>query len=88
MVRLAAAVAGACYCACLYFVLVVLRLLCCQSKPISGGIPHCFPQFGPGEMQQHGFGRNLDWAVSQHKADKGPDPPCTTLTIMTWHCTV
>ena len=35
-----------------------------QSKPISGGIPHCFPQFGPGEMQQHGFGRNLDWSVS------------------------
>lgn len=34
-----------------------------QSKPISGGIPHCFPQFGPGEMQQHGFGRNLDWMV-------------------------
>ncbi|XP_058089020.1 putative glucose-6-phosphate 1-epimerase isoform X3 [Magnolia sinica] len=21
-------------------------------KPISGGIPHCFPQFGPGPMQQ------------------------------------
>ena len=29
------------------------------SKPISGGVPHCFPQFGPGEMQQHGFARNL-----------------------------
>lgn len=25
------------------------------SKPISGGVPHCFPQFGPGEIQQHGF---------------------------------
>jgi hypothetical protein len=24
------------------------------SKPISGGIPHCFPQFGPGAIQQHG----------------------------------
>lgn len=23
-----------------------------RSKPISGGIPHCFPQFGPGPMQQ------------------------------------
>ncbi|CAI5944507.1 unnamed protein product [Closterium sp. NIES-65] len=22
------------------------------AKPISGGIPHCFPQFGPGAMQQ------------------------------------
>jgi hypothetical protein len=34
-----------------------------KSKPISGGIPHCFPQFGPGVMQQHGFARNLDWEV-------------------------
>ncbi|CAM9113343.1 unnamed protein product, partial [Pylaiella littoralis] len=33
------------------------------SKPISGGLPHCFPQFGPGEIQQHGFGRNLEWEV-------------------------
>ncbi|XP_022739689.1 putative glucose-6-phosphate 1-epimerase isoform X2 [Durio zibethinus] len=23
-----------------------------KKKPISGGIPHCFPQFGPGPMQQ------------------------------------
>eukprot|EP00752_Nemacystus_decipiens_P005186 g4706.t1 len=33
------------------------------SKPISGGLPHCFPQFGPGAIQQHGFGRNLEWEV-------------------------
>merc|ERR1719453_819900 len=33
------------------------------SKPISGGLSHCFPQFGPGEIQQHGFARNVDWAV-------------------------
>jgi glucose-6-phosphate 1-epimerase len=44
-----------------------------KSKPISGGIPHCFPQFGPGEMQQHGFGRNLDWAVGSTSADLQPD---------------
>jgi len=35
------------------------------SKPISGGIPHCFPQFGPGAIQQHGFARNLDWEVAE-----------------------
>jgi len=35
------------------------------SKPISGGIPHCFPQFGPGAIQQHGFARNCDWAVAE-----------------------
>ena len=35
------------------------------SKPISGGIPHCFPQFGPGAMQQHGFARNCVWDVAE-----------------------
>uniref|UniRef100_A0A7S0TAA9 glucose-6-phosphate 1-epimerase n=1 Tax=Chrysocystis fragilis TaxID=1411660 RepID=A0A7S0TAA9_9STRA len=34
------------------------------SKPISGGLSHCFPQFGPGEIQQHGFARNVDWAIA------------------------
>jgi glucose-6-phosphate 1-epimerase len=33
------------------------------SKPISGGLSHCWPQFGPGEIQQHGFARNLNWDV-------------------------
>ncbi|KAI4387310.1 hypothetical protein MLD38_005152 [Melastoma candidum] len=36
-----------------------------KKKPISGGIPHCFPQFGPGELQQHGFARNVDWSVAE-----------------------
>jgi len=35
------------------------------SKPISGGIPFCWPQFGPGAIQQHGFARNLDWEVAE-----------------------
>ncbi len=39
------------------------------SKPISGGIPHCFPQFGPGAIQQHGFARNLVWTVAS-KSEK------------------
>jgi len=33
------------------------------SKPISGGLSHCWPQFGPGAIQQHGFARNLEWTV-------------------------
>ena len=41
------------------------------SKPISGGIPHCFPQFGPGAMQQHGFARNCVWDVAE--ITDGPD---------------
>lgn len=44
-----------------------------KSKPISGGVPHCFPQFGPGKMQQHGFARNLDWEVAGTSADSQPD---------------
>jgi glucose-6-phosphate 1-epimerase len=44
-----------------------------KSKPISGGIPHCFPQFGPGKMQQHGFARNLDWEIASTSADPQPD---------------
>lgn len=34
------------------------------SKPISGGLSHCWPQFGPGEIQQHGFARNVNWSVA------------------------
>uniref|UniRef100_A0A7S1Z1Q5 glucose-6-phosphate 1-epimerase n=1 Tax=Trieres chinensis TaxID=1514140 RepID=A0A7S1Z1Q5_TRICV len=34
------------------------------SKPISGGLSHCWPQFGPGEIQQHGFARNVMWTVA------------------------
>lgn len=54
-----------------------------KSKPISGGIPHCFPQFGPGEMQQHGFARNLDWEVASTSADVNPDDPepCVELVL-------
>lgn len=44
-----------------------------RSKPIAGGIPICFPQFGPGAIQQHGFARNVDWAVSDSSADPQPD---------------
>ena len=35
------------------------------SKPISGGLSHCWPQFGPGEIQQHGFARNVMWEVKE-----------------------
>eukprot|EP00442_Polarella_glacialis_P036618 CAMPEP_0115122538 /NCGR_PEP_ID=MMETSP0227-20121206/46897_1 /TAXON_ID=89957 /ORGANISM="Polarella glacialis, Strain CCMP 1383" /LENGTH=383 /DNA_ID=CAMNT_0002524519 /DNA_START=64 /DNA_END=1211 /DNA_ORIENTATION=+ len=41
------------------------------SKPISGGLPFCFPQFGPGEIQQHGFARNLEWKLLEEPTDSG-----------------
>eukprot|EP00958_Prasinococcus_capsulatus_P011586 scaffold1146_cov399-Prasinococcus_capsulatus_cf.AAC.75 len=55
----------------------------CPEKPISGGIPHCFPQFGPGEIQQHGFARNVNWEVAAASADVNPDDPepCLELTL-------
>lgn len=31
------------------------------SKPIRGGMPIVFPQFGPGKLRQHGFARNMVW---------------------------
>lgn len=40
-------------------------------KPISGGIPHCFPQFGPGTMQQHGFARNSNWSIADSESVEG-----------------
>ncbi|KAL1316444.1 hypothetical protein HN51_068635 [Arachis hypogaea] len=47
-----------------------------KKKPISGGIPHCFPQFGPGSIQQHGFARNMDWTVADSENVEG-DPAVT-----------
>ncbi|XP_024380720.1 putative glucose-6-phosphate 1-epimerase [Physcomitrium patens] len=40
-------------------------------KPISGGLPHCFPQFGPGVIQQHGFARNVTWDIASTQNDGG-----------------
>ncbi|KAM0847283.1 hypothetical protein ACQ4PT_055104 [Festuca glaucescens] len=45
-------------------------------KPISGGIPHCFPQFGPGAIQQHGFARNVNWSITDSEVTEG-DPAVT-----------
>ncbi|CAN1814074.1 Putative glucose-6-phosphate 1-epimerase [Linum perenne] len=48
-----------------------------KKKPISGGIPHCFPQFGPGAIQQHGFARNMDWSVVESEENVEGDPVVT-----------
>ncbi|XP_059459198.1 putative glucose-6-phosphate 1-epimerase isoform X1 [Corylus avellana] len=50
-----------------------------KKKPISGGLPHCFPQFGPGPMQQHGFARNVDWSVVDSENVEGN--PVVTLLL-------
>ncbi|KAI8322523.1 galactose mutarotase-like protein [Martensiomyces pterosporus] len=41
------------------------------SKAVRGGIPVVFPQFGPGELPQHGFARNRVWTFlsAEEKGD-------------------
>ena len=34
-------------------------------KPLRGGIPVVFPQFGEGPLPKHGFARNTMWGVEQ-----------------------
>ncbi|KAL2520662.1 Galactose mutarotase-like superfamily protein [Forsythia ovata] len=48
-------------------------------KPISGGLPHCFPQFGPGAIQQHGFARNVNWSLVNSENVEGS--PAITLEL-------
>ena len=59
------------------------------SKPISGGIPFCWPQFGPGKIQQHGFARNLEWSITSTSADPQPDDkdPEVLLPPQPFYCT-
>jgi glucose-6-phosphate 1-epimerase len=41
------------------------------AKPIAGGLPLCFPQFGPGKLPQHGFVRDLTWQVVGNQTKDG-----------------
>lgn len=52
----------------------------CKTAAINLQLPHdslpsgACAQFGPSEvMQQHGFARNLDWAIAATSADLQPD---------------
>ncbi len=37
-------------------------------------------QFGPGQMQQHGFARNLEWGIASTSANPNPDLPDPTVS--------
>ena len=51
-----------------------------KSKPISGGLPHCWPQFGPGDLQVHGFARNVDWEL-ESVFDDDEDIPMIVMSL-------
>jgi glucose-6-phosphate 1-epimerase len=40
-----------------------------DTKPYAGGAPHCFPQFGPGALMQHGFARGMKF-IPEERAKK------------------
>jgi len=40
-----------------------------EAKPYAGGAPHCFPQFGPGALMQHGFARGMAF-IPEERAKK------------------
>jgi len=43
-----------------------------RGKSVRGGIPICFPQFGPfGALPQHGFARTTRWVVADDAAPAG-----------------
>jgi len=57
-----------------------------HEKAIRGGIPVIFPQFGPGELPQHGFARNSnDWKV--HTTYKDPIKNSVSVTLSLSHTT-
>jgi len=50
-----------------------------ETKAIRGGIPVIFPQFGPGELPQHGFARVSHWLITETKVNS--DSVSVTLTL-------
>jgi len=40
-----------------------------DTKPYAGGVPHCFPQFGPGPILLHGFARGSKF-IQEERAKK------------------
>ncbi len=41
------------------------RAVFAPDKGIRGGVPIVFPQFGPGQLPQHGFARSQEWTLEE-----------------------
>jgi len=52
-----------------------------QGKAIRGGVPICWPQFGPGELVQHGFARTSQWAIQESHVINGGETVSVTLLL-------
>lgn len=47
----------------------------------TGGIPVIFPQFGPGELPQHGFARTALWTVKETTVADGGNEVAIVLEL-------
>jgi len=52
-----------------------------QGKAVRGGIPICWPQFGPGELVQHGFARTSQWIIADSRVTDGGNSVSVTLLL-------
>jgi len=53
-----------------------------EGKAIRGGIPVCWPQFGPGELPQHGFARSSLWKINVDETKVDPKSGSVVLSIL------
>ena len=46
------------------------KVILSGEKPLRGGIPVCWPWFGKIAEPSHGFARNLEWVINEHRENE------------------